>query len=188
MQDSQQHLSASRERVVLWLLASLQFTHLLDFMILTPLAPQFMREWGITASQFGTLVSVYALAAAVAGLLASFVIDRFDRKKVLALVYAVFVVATLACALAPGFWSLLGARALAGASGGVVGSLVMAIVGDLIYLPPETPLLAAARARGNITVNGLGLLLNQARPAFKAWFGVMPEITPALHQAIAATI
>lgn len=62
-----------------------------------------------------------------------------------------------------------------------------AVVGDLIYVPPETPLLAAARARGNITVNGLGLLLNQARPAFKAWFGVMPEITPALRAAIDAT-
>ena len=62
-----------------------------------------------------------------------------------------------------------------------------AIVGDLIYVPPETPLLAAARARGNITVNGLGLLLNQARPAFHAWFGVMPEITPALRAAIQAT-
>jgi shikimate dehydrogenase len=62
-----------------------------------------------------------------------------------------------------------------------------ALVGDLIYIPPETRLLAAARMRGNITVNGLGLLLNQARPAFNAWFGVMPEITPALRQAIAAT-
>jgi len=62
-----------------------------------------------------------------------------------------------------------------------------AIVGDLIYVPPETPFLAAARARGNVTVNGLGLLLNQARPAFNAWFGVMPEITPELRQAIAAT-
>ena len=62
-----------------------------------------------------------------------------------------------------------------------------AIVGDLIYLPPETPLLAAARQRGNVTVNGLGLLLNQARPAFNAWFGVMPEITPALRAAIEAT-
>jgi shikimate dehydrogenase len=62
-----------------------------------------------------------------------------------------------------------------------------ALVGDLIYIPPETPLLAAARMRGNVTVNGLGLLLNQARPAFNAWFGVMPEITPALRQAIAAT-
>jgi shikimate dehydrogenase len=62
-----------------------------------------------------------------------------------------------------------------------------ALVGDLIYIPPETPLLAAARARGNVTVNGLGLLLNQARPAFAAWFGVMPEITPELRRAIAAT-
>ena len=68
-----------------------------------------------------------------------------------------------------------------------IGCRKTALVGDLIYIPPETPLLAAARARGNITVNGLGLLLNQARPAFKAWFGVMPEITPALRQAIAAT-
>jgi len=62
-----------------------------------------------------------------------------------------------------------------------------AIVGDLIYTPPETPLLAAARVRGNLTVNGLGLLLNQARPAFQAWFGVLPEITPGLLQAVAAT-
>jgi shikimate dehydrogenase len=62
-----------------------------------------------------------------------------------------------------------------------------AIVGDLIYTPPETPLLAAARARGNVTVNGLGLLLNQARPAFNAWFGAMPDITPELIRAIEAT-
>jgi shikimate dehydrogenase len=62
-----------------------------------------------------------------------------------------------------------------------------ALVGDLIYIPPETPLLAAARERGNISVNGLGLLLNQARPAFNAWFGVMPQITPALREAVAAT-
>ena len=62
-----------------------------------------------------------------------------------------------------------------------------ALVSDVIYTPLETPLLKAARLRGNPTVNGLGMLLNQARPAFKAWFGVMPEITPALIQAIQAT-
>ena len=63
-----------------------------------------------------------------------------------------------------------------------------ALVSDAIYIPLETPLLAAARARGNRTVNGLGMLLNQARPAFKAWFGVMPEITPELRRMIEATI
>ena len=61
------------------------------------------------------------------------------------------------------------------------------LVSDLIYVPPETPFLAAARARGNVTVNGLGMLLHQARPAFQAWFGVMPEITPDLRAAIMAT-
>jgi shikimate dehydrogenase len=62
-----------------------------------------------------------------------------------------------------------------------------ASVGDLIYTPPVTPLLADARTRGNLTVNGLGLLLNQARPAFQAWFGVMPDITPELIRAVEAT-
>jgi shikimate dehydrogenase len=65
---------------------------------------------------------------------------------------------------------------------------VTALVSDVIYVPLETPLLAAARQRGNPTVNGLGMLLNQARPAFHAWFGVMPEITPELRAAIEATL
>jgi len=62
-----------------------------------------------------------------------------------------------------------------------------ALVSDAIYIPLETPLLVAAKGRGNKTVNGLGMLLNQARPAFEAWYGVLPEITPELHKAIAAT-
>lgn len=63
-----------------------------------------------------------------------------------------------------------------------------ALVSDIVYIPLETPLLAAARARGNPAVNGLGMLLNQARPAFKAWFGVLPAVTPALRRMIEATI
>jgi shikimate dehydrogenase len=63
-----------------------------------------------------------------------------------------------------------------------------ALVSDVIYVPLETPLLAAARERGNPTVNGLGMLLHQARPAFHAWFGVMPEVTPELRRMIEATL
>jgi shikimate dehydrogenase len=63
-----------------------------------------------------------------------------------------------------------------------------ALVSDIIYIPRETALLTAARQRGNRTVNGLGMLLNQARPAFHAWFGVMPEVTPELRAMIEATI
>jgi len=64
---------------------------------------------------------------------------------------------------------------------------VTALVSDIIYIPRETSLLAAARKRGNPTVNGLGMLLHQARPAFRAWFGIMPEVTPELRAIIEAT-
>jgi shikimate dehydrogenase len=64
---------------------------------------------------------------------------------------------------------------------------VRALVSDIIYIPRETTLLAAARRRGNPTVNGLGMLLHQARPAFHAWFGIMPEVTPELRAMIEAT-
>lgn len=63
-----------------------------------------------------------------------------------------------------------------------------ALVSDAIYVPLETPLLTAARARGHVTVGGLGMLLHQARPAFERWFGVRPEITPELRRAIEATL
>jgi len=62
-----------------------------------------------------------------------------------------------------------------------------ALVSDLVYIPQETPLLAAARQRGHRTVGGLGMLINQARPAFQAWFGVLPEVTPGLRAAVQAT-
>ena len=64
---------------------------------------------------------------------------------------------------------------------------VSALVSDVIYIPRETALLAAARKRGNQTVNGLGMLLHQARPAFHAWFGIMPEVTAELRAMIEAT-
>ena len=62
-----------------------------------------------------------------------------------------------------------------------------ALVSDIVYIPRETPLLAAARKRGNPTVNGAGMLVHQARAAFRAWFGIMPEVTPELRAMVEAT-
>ncbi|KPL52957.1 shikimate dehydrogenase [Prosthecomicrobium hirschii] len=65
---------------------------------------------------------------------------------------------------------------------------VAALVSDIVYIPLETPLLAAARLRGNRTVNGLGMLINQARPAFQAWFGILPEVTAELRARLEASV
>jgi predicted MFS family arabinose efflux permease len=123
-------LTAS-EWLVLAVLAALQFTHNLDYMIMMPLMPQFEHEMSISPQQFGFLVSAYAFSAGVSGLLAALVIDRFDRKHALLMLYAGFALGTLLCALAPGYLSLLLARTVAGAFGGVVAATTLAIIGDL---------------------------------------------------------
>ncbi len=111
-------------------MSMIQFIHIVDFMILMPLGPQLMRLFGITTTQFGLLVSIYTISAGVSGFLASFFIDRFDRKRSLLLFFFGFIVGTFFCALAPSYGYLLLARALTGFFGGILGSLVMAIVAD----------------------------------------------------------
>lgn len=121
-----------REKLLLWSLAAVNFTHIVDFMIMMPLGPELTRLFQISDAQFGVLVSAYSLAAGVSGLMASLVIDRFERKRALLLLYAGFTVATLACGLAPSYAALMLARVAAGVFGGVLGALVQTIVGDAI--------------------------------------------------------
>ncbi|MFZ4405530.1 MAG: MFS transporter, partial [Pseudobdellovibrionaceae bacterium] len=110
----------------------INFTHIVDFMIMMPLGPQLMRLFSITPQQFGFLVSAYTLTAGFSGFLASFFIDRFDRKIGLLFFYTGFAFGTLACALADTYWVLLISRCVAGFFGGVLGSLIFSIVGDVI--------------------------------------------------------
>lgn len=126
------HPIEKRERWILLALAGLQFTHILDFMIIMPLGPVFLRDFSIDAQHFGWLVSCYTFSAAVATLLAAVVIDRFPRRPCLLVLYAAFTVATLLCALAPGYVSLLVARCAAGAFGGLLGAMTFTLIGDLI--------------------------------------------------------
>ena len=127
--------SRPSERVVLLILAAIQFTHIMDFMVMMPLAPRLMRELNLGAGQFSALVAAYSIAAGVVGLLSAPFIDRFDRRTLLLCAYAGFTIATLVCGLAPNAHALLLARALGGAFGGVSGSLCLAVVSDIV--PPE---------------------------------------------------
>ncbi|MSQ58894.1 MAG: MFS transporter [Betaproteobacteria bacterium] len=120
------------ERLLVVILASVQFTHIMDFMVLMPLGPQLMRVLHIGAREFGFLVAAYTLSAALSALLTAFYIDRFDRKRALLFLYAGFVVSTLLCGFAAGYGTLLAARIVAGAFGGVAGAVVHAILGDAI--------------------------------------------------------
>ncbi len=121
-----------RELWLLLTLAGIQFTHILDFMIMMPLGPQFTQLFNISEAQFGLLVSAYTLAAGASGLAASAYIDRFGRKRLLLVLYSLFALATLACGLAPTYGSLMVARIAAGLFGGVLSALSQTIVGDVI--------------------------------------------------------
>jgi len=125
-------LTPQRERYLLLTLAGIQFSHILDFMIMMPLGPVLIAAFGIGTHEFGLLVASYSFSAAFSGLLAATFIDRFERKRLLLAIFGLFGLATLACGLAPSFLTLLIARGLAGTFGGVMGAMVQTIVGDVI--------------------------------------------------------
>jgi predicted MFS family arabinose efflux permease len=116
------------------LLALAQFTIILDFTIMSPLGAIIMPSLGITAAQFGVAVSAYAFSAGISGILAAGFADRFDRKRLLLFFYAGFTLGTVLCALAPNYHLLLLGRIVSGLFGGVMGSIVLAIVTDLFAL------------------------------------------------------
>lgn len=120
------------ERKTLLALAGIQFTYILDFMIVMPLGPVFTRALGISVQQFGWMVAAYTFSAAIAGILAANFIDRFRRRTLLLALYGMFALATLLCALAPGYWSLMVARCLAGAFGGLLSAMIQVCVSELI--------------------------------------------------------
>jgi predicted MFS family arabinose efflux permease len=125
-------ITPSRERILLLTLAGIQFAHILDFMIMMPLGPILMQALGVGTREFGLLVSAYTFSATFTGVLAAVFVDRFERKRLLLTMFALFALATLACGLAADYSTLLLARCTAGAFGGVLGSMVQTMVGDLI--------------------------------------------------------
>jgi predicted MFS family arabinose efflux permease len=120
-----------KERIILFLLAALNFTHILDFMIMMPLGNYLMPFFKISPQQFSFLVASYTISASVSGFAAAFFVDGFDRKRVLIIAYCGFLVATFACGFAPTYIFLLLARIVAGVFGGLIGAQVISIVSDL---------------------------------------------------------
>jgi len=121
-----------REGWLLFILAAIQFTHIMDFVIMMPLGPQLMRVFEISPKEFGFIVSAYTFSAALSGFISTLFIDKFDRKNALLLLYIGFIIGTFCCAIAANYEMLLLARLVAGAFGGVIGALVFAIIGDAI--------------------------------------------------------
>lgn len=119
-----------KELQFLLVLATVQFNHIVDFMLMMPLGPQLMRFLNIDTTHFGYLVSSYTFSAAISGFLCSFLMDRFDRKTMLLVLSLGFSVGTGLCGYTESYWSLLIARCIAGAFGGVLGAIVLAIVSD----------------------------------------------------------
>jgi predicted MFS family arabinose efflux permease len=120
------------ERLLLLTLATIQFTVVIDFLIVMPLGPQYMRVFSISPGQFGLIVSAYALSAGICGVVAGLFLDRLDRRPALLWLYLGFTIGTLFCALSPTYPLLVASRIIAGAFGGVTGALILAIVGDVI--------------------------------------------------------
>ncbi|RYZ16899.1 MAG: MFS transporter [Chitinophagaceae bacterium] len=120
-----------KERLLLVLLAAINFTHILDFMIMMPLGNYLMPYFRISPQQFTLLVAAYTVSAGISGFIAAFFVDGFDRKKVLIFGYSGFLLGTLACGLAPSYGTLLVARLVAGLFGGLIGAQVLSIISDV---------------------------------------------------------
>ena len=121
-----------KERWYVIILAAIQVAHILDFVIMMPLGPRFMRVFNISPVEFSTLVSAYTFSAGIVGFFGALYADHFDRKKFLLFNFTGFIVGTFMCGIAPGFSALLIARIIAGAFGGILNATVLSLVSDLI--------------------------------------------------------
>lgn len=149
------------------ILMAIQFTHMVDFVIIMPLGGRLMNEMSLHESQFAQIVSAYAWAAGLASLLATFVMDRFDRKLVLLVMYAGFGISTLLCGLAEDYFWLLASRTMAGAFGGTAAVALMSVIGDVF--PPEKRGRASGAVMSSFAIASIaglpaGLMLAE-------WFG-----------------
>lgn len=119
-----------QQRIILFILTSINFTHILDFMIMMPLSNYLMPAFKINPEKFSYIVASYSISACCSGLIAMFFVDRFDRKKVVMFAYTGFLIGTLCCGISPNYMLLMLSRIVAGLFGGILGAQVLSIVSD----------------------------------------------------------
>jgi predicted MFS family arabinose efflux permease len=134
MQKTPPNTFTGYQKFIIAILAIVQFTVILDFMVLSPLGAILLKELSITTAQFSLVVSAYAFSAGAAGLLSAGFADKFDRKKILLFFYVGFIFGTLLCGIAPDYEFLLMARIVTGIFGGVMSSISFAIITDLFAI------------------------------------------------------
>lgn len=134
MDNNQPQPFTPYQKLLVVILTLLQFTVILDFMVLSPLGDILMKTFSITPKQFGLVVSAYAFSAGASGILAAGFADKFDRKKMLVFFYAGFIAGTFCCAMANSYEMLLIARIVTGLFGGVIGAISLAIVADIFTI------------------------------------------------------
>jgi len=133
-QSNQQPVFTRYQTFLIAIVAFLQFTIVLDFMVMAPLGAQLIRVLHISPGRFGWVVSAYAFSAGLSGILAAGFADKFDRKKMLLVCYTGFILGTFLCGIAPDYTFLLFARMVTGLFGGVLFSVNMAIIADIFPL------------------------------------------------------
>jgi predicted MFS family arabinose efflux permease len=154
---------AVSERAVVFLIGAVQFVNILDFVMVMPLGPDFAKGLGIASSHIGTIGGSYTLAGSVVGLAGGYFLDRFDRRKALAVAMLGLVLSTAAGGLAVGMGTLLAARVAAGLFGGPATSLSLSIIADLIPVERRGRALGAVMASFSVaSVLGVPLALKVA--------------------------
>jgi len=189
------------ERIILYLLAFTNFCHVVDFMVLMPLGNELMEVFDIGPRQFSWLVSSYSISAGISSVLAAAYMDRFDRKQMLMFTLGMFAASTLFCSLAPNYQALLAARVMTGTFGGLTGSVVLAIMSDIIPFERRGSamgIISMAFAFASVLGVPLGLLIADVWgwqapfrfifvltiPAFIALFKILPDMKMHIQHGI----
>jgi predicted MFS family arabinose efflux permease len=165
---SESKAPALSQNAIILLVAAVQFVNVLDFMMVMPLGPDFAKGLGIPTSELGLVSSSYAFAAALSGFVGAAFLDRFDRRKALAVAISGLVAATAAGAIAQGLWTMVAARFMAGAFGGPATAIALAIVADVV--PPQGRGRAMSKVMGAFSVaSSIGVPLGLALSYVAGW-------------------